>query len=87
MVAVSTTLMQTFVNSFGTDVVAANTAVSRVEQLAHMPYGSLSAALATYAGQNYGAGRMDRVKDGFKHTPEHDKPAVAGKFRHILTRI
>lgn len=67
MVAISTTIVQSFVNSFGTDVVAANTAVSRVEQLAHMPYGSLSAALATYAGQNYGAGRMDRVKDGLKH--------------------
>lgn len=67
MVAVSTTALQTFVNGYGTNAVAAYTAVSRVEQLAHMPYGSLSAALATYAGQNYGAGRMDRVKNGFRH--------------------
>jgi len=67
MVAVSTTMLQTFVNSFGTNAVAAFTATSRVEQLAHMPYGSLSGALATYAGQNYGARRMDRVKMGFRH--------------------
>jgi len=67
MVAVSTTAMQTFINSFGTTAVAAFTATSRVEQLAHMPYGSLSTALATYAGQNYGARRMDRVKDGLRH--------------------
>ncbi len=67
MVAVSTTILQTFVNSYGTNAVAAYTAVSRVEQLAHMPYGSLSGALATYAGQNFGAGRMDRVKNGFRH--------------------
>ena len=67
MIAVSTTALQRFVNSFGTAAVAANTAVSRIEQLVHQPYGSLGAALATYAGQNYGAGRLDRVKDGLKH--------------------
>ena len=67
MIAVSTTALQRFVNSFGTAAVAANTAVSRIEQLVHQPYGSLGAALATYSGQNYGAGKLDRVKDGLKH--------------------
>ena len=67
MIAVSTTALQRFVNSFGTAAVAANTAVSRIEQLVHQPYGSLGAALATYAGQNYGAGKLDRVKSGLKH--------------------
>ena len=67
MIAVSTTALQRFVNSFGTAAVAANTAVSRIEQIVHQPYGSLGAALATYSGQNYGAGRLDRVKDGLKH--------------------
>lgn len=67
MIAISTTALQTFVNSFGTAAVAAFTATSRIEQLVHQPYGSLSAALATYAGQNYGAHRMDRVKAGLKH--------------------
>lgn len=67
MIAVSTTVLQSFVNGFGTAAVAAYTAVSRIEQLVHQPYGSLSAALSTYAGQNYGAARMDRVKMGLKH--------------------
>jgi len=67
MVAVSTTAMQSFINSYGETAMAAFTSTSRIEQLAHMPFGSLSTALATYAGQNYGAGRMDRVKSGFKH--------------------
>lgn len=67
MIAISTTALQRFVNSFGTAAVAANTAVSRIEQLVHQPYGSLGAALATYSGQNYGAGRLDRVKAGLKH--------------------
>ncbi|MBR3873254.1 MAG: MATE family efflux transporter [Clostridia bacterium] len=68
LIAVSTTALQSFVNGFGTAAVAAYTALSRIEQLVHQPYGSLNAALATYAGQNYGAGRMDRVKLGLKHS-------------------
>lgn len=67
MIAVSTTVLQIFINGFGTAAVAAYTAISRIEQLVHQPYGSLSTALSTYSGQNYGAGRMDRVKDGMKH--------------------
>ena len=67
MIAVSTTVLQSFVNGFGTAAVAAYTAISRIEQLVHQPYGSLSTALSTYSGQNYGASRMDRVKAGMKH--------------------
>ena len=67
MIAISTAALQSFVNSFGTAAVAAFTATSRVEQLVHMPYGSLSTALSTYAGQNFGAKRMDRVKSGLRH--------------------
>ena len=68
LIAVSTTSLQSFVNGFGTAAVAAYTAISRIEQLVHQPYGSLNAALATYAGQNYGAGRMGRVRLGLKHS-------------------
>ena len=67
MVALSGTSLQAFVNSFGADPMAAYTATCRVEQLAHMPYGSINAALATYTAQNYGAGNMPRVRDGLKH--------------------
>ena len=68
LIAISSTALQTFVNSFdSTDVVAAFTATNRIESLAHLPYGSISAALATYAGQNYGAKNMERVRDGLKH--------------------
>ena len=68
LIAVSSTVLQRFVNSFNnTDLVAAFTAIHRIESLLHLPYGSISAALATYAGQNYGAKNLDRVKDGLKH--------------------
>lgn len=64
MIALSTTALQSFINSYGTVAVAAFTTTSRIDQLMHQPLGSLSTALATYAGQNVGAGRMDRVKKG-----------------------
>lgn len=64
LIAFSTTALQFVVNSFGTAAVAAFTATSRIEMLAHQPFGSLSTALATYAGQNYGAERADRIKKG-----------------------
>lgn len=67
LIAVSSTALQAFVNSFGASAVAAFTATNRIEHLVHLPYGSISSALATYSGQNYGAHRMDRVKNGFKY--------------------
>ena len=67
LIAVSTSALQKFVNSFGTDTMAAYTAANRIEQLVHMPYGSISTALATYAGQNFGAQDLRRVKQGLKH--------------------
>ena len=68
LIAVSSTALQTFVNSFdSTDVVAAYTATNRIESLLHQPYGSISAALATFSGQNYGAHNLTRVKAGLRH--------------------
>lgn len=66
MIAVSSTVVQTFVNTFGTSAVAAFTATNRIEQLVHQPYGSYGSALSTYAGQNYGAGKNERVREGVK---------------------
>lgn len=68
MVAVSTSLLQTYVNSFDSQAVSAYTMTSRVEQLAHQPYGSLGSALSTYAGQNIGAGRPERVRKGVRQS-------------------
>ena len=67
MIALSSAALQSFVNSYGTVAVAAFTATSRIEQLVHQPYGSLSTALSTYSGQNFGAKRIDRVKSGLRH--------------------
>lgn len=66
LIAISCIVLQKVVNGFGEDVVAANTALGRIEQLVQQPYSSLGAALTTYTGQNIGAGKTDRVKQGFK---------------------
>ena len=65
LIAISTTALQTFTNSFGPDAVAAFTATSRLEQLVQQPFGSMSMALSTYTSQNYGAGRRKRIREGF----------------------
>ena len=43
-----------------------STATSRIEQIIHQPYQTLGTALSTYTGQNFGAGKNDRVALGFK---------------------
>jgi putative MATE family efflux protein len=65
MIAISMVALQSVVNSFGETAVAAYTATSRVEQLIHQPFNSLGAAMSTFAGQNMGAGKLDRVKKGY----------------------
>ena len=66
MIAVSTTALQTVANSFGATAVAAFTATNRLEQLVQQPFGSMTMALSTYSGQNIGAGRSDRIREGFR---------------------
>lgn len=59
-------LMQSLINSFGALNMAAYTAAARLEGLAHLPSGNFTQALATFVGQNMGAGRIDRVEAGRK---------------------
>lgn len=66
LINVSTVVLQGVVNGFGETVMAAYTVVGKVEQLVHMPYNALATALTSYAGQNKGAGEIDRVRQGYK---------------------
>lgn len=66
LIAISCMALQKVVNSFGPVAVAAFTAISRVEQVIHQPYQTLSAALSTFSGQNYGARKYERITLGFK---------------------
>lgn len=65
MIAVSLVALQRVVNGFGEVAVAAYTATSRIEQLINQPFNSLGAAIATFAGQNIGANKLERVRKGY----------------------
>lgn len=66
LIAISCMALQGVVNTFGETVMAAFTITGRVDQLVQQPYGSISMALTTYAGQNIGANKVDRVKQGYR---------------------
>ncbi len=60
-------VVQSLTNSFGEMVIAANVIVMRVDGFAMMPNFSFGAAMTTFAGQNIGAGKSERVAQGTKH--------------------
>lgn len=64
--AVGVMILQSAINDFGSEVVASYTAASKVENLATQIMITLGTAMATYCGQNMGAGRFDRVKEGVR---------------------
>ncbi len=66
LIAISCMALQRVVNGFGAVAVAAFTATSRVEQVIHQPYQTLGASMSTFTGQNFGAGKYDRVKEGLR---------------------
>lgn len=66
IISISTMVLQGVVNSFGEDIMAAYTVIGRVEQLVQQPYSSLGTALTSYAGQNVGACKLRRVRQGFQ---------------------
>ena len=59
-------LVQSLTNSFGEQFIAANVIVMRVDGFAMLPNFSFGTAMTTYAGQNVGAGKYDRVTKGAK---------------------
>lgn len=64
--AIGSVIMQWAVNVLGSTAVAAVTAASKTANLLTVPLESVGTAMATYAGQNLGAARMDRVRKGVR---------------------
>lgn len=66
--SISNLLIQTTVNGYGTDTVAAFTAFGKIDALFWMMTGAFGTAVMTFVGQNFGAGNIDRVKKGMTQT-------------------
>lgn len=60
--AVSNLVIQSSINAFGTDTIAAWAAYCKIDALFWMIMGSFGVAITTFVGQNYGAAKYDRVK-------------------------
>ncbi|MBQ8801080.1 MAG: MATE family efflux transporter [Clostridium sp.] len=66
MYGVSNIVIQAAVNSFGTDTVAAWAAYGKLDAIFWAICGAFGVAITTFAGQNYGAGKLDRVFKSLK---------------------
>ena len=64
--AIGSIMLQSANNALGTACVAAFTAAMRIKMFFMCPFESLGMAMATYSGQNYGAGKPERIWMGVK---------------------
>ena len=66
MYSVSNLIIQASINAFGTDTIAAWTAYGKVDGIFWMIMGAYGVAITTFAGQNFGAGKYDRIHKSVK---------------------
>lgn len=64
--AIGSIMLQSANNALGTACVAAFTSAMRIKMFFLCPFESLGIAMATYTGQNYGAGKPERIWQGIK---------------------
>ena len=64
--AIGSVVLQTAVNSLGSMAVAAVSTGSKVSMFFCCPFDALGGTMATYAGQNVGAKKLNRIRDGLK---------------------
>ena len=62
MYSLSNLIVQSSINSFGTDTIAAWTAYGKVDGIFWMIMGAYGVAITTFVGQNFGAGKYDRIR-------------------------
>lgn len=66
LVSIGTLLLQTAINTLGTKIIVAHTAARKVFEIWCIPGTVLGSAMATFCGQNYGAHRYDRIRQGMR---------------------
>lgn len=66
--AIGTIIVQGAVNVYGAVHMAGFSAAGKIQNIITMVAVSLGATIATYVGQNRGAGRMDRVREGVRYS-------------------
>ena len=64
--AIGSVILQSAVNGIGSDAVAAVTAGIKLSMLMMCPFDAMGSTMATYGGQNMGAGHLERLDKGLK---------------------
>jgi hypothetical protein len=96
MYAVSNILLQSCINAFGTDTVAAYTAFGKVDGFYWMISGAFGVAITTFVSQNFGAQKYDRLRRSVRvcwGSPSASPPSSVWRFlpqplaaAHVLRR-
>ncbi len=79
--ALGTMMVQTSLNLLGSLQVAAFTAASKIEQVVTQAYVAMGTTMATYCAQNMGAGKVSRIRQGFKAA------TVMGSIYAVVTAV
>lgn len=66
--AIGSIILQRSVNNLGTEIIASVSAAGKVQNLIVAPMDAFGVATATFTGQNYGAGKIDRIRRGVRQT-------------------
>ena len=66
LVNFGTVVLQSGINQLGTSIIVAHTAARKVFEIWNLPISVMGSAMATYCGQNYGAGKYGRIREGIK---------------------
>jgi putative MATE family efflux protein len=64
--SLGTMAIQRLINGYGPIFMAGYSIEGKIDSFAFMPIASFATAITTYTGQNIGAGRLDRVRAGFR---------------------
>ncbi len=64
--AIGSVILQSSVNQLGSDFVASSAAAIKVNIFLYSPLDALGSTMATFAGQNVGAGKLDRIDEGIR---------------------
>ena len=79
--AIGSVILQTAVNGLGSIIVAAVTAAGKISMFLCCPFDALGSTMATYTGQNIGAGKLERISEGIK------KSMIIGSVYSIVALI
>ena len=68
VLSLSIMIIQAVCNSFGANIIVGFTIALRFEQLATQPLLALGMSIATFVAQNFGAGKISRIREGVRKT-------------------